>query len=328
MATALDASHHIVSALEMGANDYVTKPLDFSVVLARVRTQISLRRAVEKVRALEQDLERRNRELQAANEIMRNDLDAAARVQAALLPAASPDVPGYEFAWLFKPSATLAGDLLNVFRLDEHRTGMFVLDVSGHGVAASLLSVTVSRFLSPVPDPSSMLWRHVEGVGYELETPPAVASRLGQRFPFDNVTNQFLTLVYGVLDSRRHELRYVSAGHPKIISLMPDGSASALDARDYPIGVGANQFEEHAVPITPGQRLYLYSDGITEARSGGGKLFGHERLVEVLQSARDESLVDSIELVWAAVADWAGGVVPGDDQTMLAIQRDSPESDR
>ena len=82
---------------------------------------------------------------------MQADLDAAAKIQAALLPTAGPQVPGYRFAWLFEPSAALAGDILNVFRLDDRQVGAYVLDVSGHGVAAALLSVTVSRFLSPPP---------------------------------------------------------------------------------------------------------------------------------------------------------------------------------
>jgi sigma-B regulation protein RsbU (phosphoserine phosphatase) len=191
MATARDASHDVVEALELGASDYVTKPLDFPVVLARVRTQLALKRSVDQIRQLERGLEHRNAELQAANAQMRTDLDAAARVQAALLPAAEPQVPGYRIGWRFVPSAFVAGDILNVFRLDERHVGLYLLDVSGHGVAASLLSVTVSRFLSPVRDPTSLLWALDERTGqHRLETPARVAARLCHRFPFDDTTGQ------------------------------------------------------------------------------------------------------------------------------------------
>src|SRR3954470_471659 len=107
MATAKDASHDVVGALELGASDYVTKPLDFPVVLARVRTQLALKRGVEQIRRLERGLEQRNAELQLVNARMRTDLEAAAKVQASLLPARGPDVAGYRFAWLFNPSAAL-----------------------------------------------------------------------------------------------------------------------------------------------------------------------------------------------------------------------------
>ena len=104
-----------------------------------------------------------------------------------------------------EPSAWLAGDILNVFRLDERYVGLYLLDVSGHGVAAALLSVTVSRFLSPVRDPASLLWWREEADGsgvtrYRLQPPARVAARLGERFPFDDKTGQFFTLVYGLLE--------------------------------------------------------------------------------------------------------------------------------
>jgi sigma-B regulation protein RsbU (phosphoserine phosphatase) len=195
MATVMDSSDEVVKALGMGANDYVTKPLDLSVVLARVKAQVSLVGMVRRSREAEEQLAERNRLLGSANEQMTAELEAAAKVQKALLPVSPPEVSGYGFAWSFEPSAGLAGDLLNVFRLDDRRVGFFVLDVSGHGVAASLLSVTVSRFLSATADVSSMLWRQTEGGGYELESPGRVADRLNRRFPFDDETKQFLTMV-------------------------------------------------------------------------------------------------------------------------------------
>jgi sigma-B regulation protein RsbU (phosphoserine phosphatase) len=322
MATALHASEDVVSALDAGANDYVTKPLDFAVVLARVRTQVSLKRAVEQIRALERDLDRRHQALHAANQQMHDDLQAAAKVQAALLPTTAPTVAGYQFAWLFKPSATLAGDLFNLFRLDDRRIGLFVLDVSGHGVAAALLSVTVSRFLSGSADPSSMLWRQAGG-DYELEPPARVAQRLGQRFPFDNQTNQFLTAIYGILDVENHEFRYVSAGHPSLLAFSSNGAATVNKSTGYPIGVEGEDYEEQHFQLDPGSRLYLYSDGITEARNAQGQLFGEKRLIDFLRSANKDPLDKAVQRLGTALKEWTGTDTPGDDQTILAIERQS-----
>ncbi|MHC5035653.1 MAG: PP2C family protein-serine/threonine phosphatase, partial [Planctomycetota bacterium] len=128
MATAKTESEDIVQALKLGANDYVTKPLDFAVVLARVNTQFSLKRAGE--------------ELRAAHARMKHDLDAAARVQRTLLPGELPQTEAARFAWRYRPCDELAGDSLNVFRIDDRFVALYVLDVSGHGVPAALLSVT------------------------------------------------------------------------------------------------------------------------------------------------------------------------------------------
>ena len=335
MATAKDASRDVVEALTGGANDYVTKPLDFPVLVARVSTQVSLKRSVEQVRCLERGLEQRNRELQVANTRMQEDLLAAARIQAALLPTAGPQVEGYRFAWLFEPSAGLAGDILNVFSLDDTRVGAYVLDVSGHGVAAALLSVTVSRFLSPSPDPSSLLWHRRDDTPgaattgatgskatFGVETPHRVAERLSQRFPFDTVTRQYFTMVYGLLHRDRHEFTYVSAGHPQIMRVRAGGEADVLNADGFPIGVGpAEEYEDYSVPLDPGDRLYIHSDGLTEAPSPSGELLGCARMLDALRAARADPLDASLRHLSNVITEWTGTAEGTDDRTVLAIER-------
>src|SRR5438477_11005329 len=133
MVTAKGESEDIVEAFELGANDYVTKPLDFPVVLARIRTQLALRRAVAQVKELEAKLDAHNQELRAAaaelaaaNDRHARDLETAARVQRAFLPALPAEIPGAGFAWAFEPCGQLAGDYLNVFRLGDRHAGLCV----------------------------------------------------------------------------------------------------------------------------------------------------------------------------------------------------------
>jgi sigma-B regulation protein RsbU (phosphoserine phosphatase) len=324
MATAKDASHDVVEALGLGANDYVTKPLDFPVVLARVRTQLSLKRAVEQIRQLERGLAERNAELQAANAQMRADLDAAAKVQAALLPAARPHVPGYRFGWRFVPSAFVAGDILNVFPLDGRHVGLYLLDVSGHGVAAALLSVTVSRFLSPLCDPTSLLWAREERTDrYRLEPPARVAARLCQRFPFDDTTGQYFTLVYGLLDLESHNFRFISAGHRPVVHVPAAGEAAMIDAAGFPIGVMGDEYDEYEVRLGPGDRLYLYSDGLPEAMNGAREQYGSQRLLAQLATSRDRPLDESLGGLLDAVEQWRGRRQVDDDVSVLALERDA-----
>src|SRR5262249_420129 len=148
MATGQNQSSDVVEALRLGANDYLTKPFDYPVVLARVQTQLQLKYSVDQIRNLEQQLKHQNDELLRANHQLQDDLQAAARVQMALLPTMLPSVPGASFAYRFRPCQTLAGDLLNVLVVDEDRLALHILDVVGHGVASALLAVMVSRVLN------------------------------------------------------------------------------------------------------------------------------------------------------------------------------------
>lgn len=319
MATAKDESTDIVRALELGASDYVTKPLDFAVVLARVRTHLSLKRSVQQVLELEQRLSQRNAELEASNARMQRDLDAAARIQSAFLPRSIPAISGMDFAWDFRPCETLAGDFLNVFPLDDAHVAVYVLDVSGHGVGAALLSVTLSRILSPA-GPDSLLLRGSSGPAEErLVSPAEVAERLGQKFPWDSATEQFFTIVYGILYVRARRFRYVSAGHPGIAHLRQTTEPILHQMPGFPIGLGAG-YKEHTLELEPGDRLYLYSDGVTEARSIEGKFFGNKRLVETLARGQTQSLSGSIALLLDDLRQWCGDTPFRDDVSVLAVE--------
>src|SRR4029077_12738085 len=128
---------------------------------------------------------------------------------------------------------------------DDDHVGLYVLDVVGHGAAAALLSVAVSRILCPPPD--SFLRRPLEGAeGYPLLPPAEVAVQLGRRFPWDSTTEQFFTLLYGVLNLRTREFRFVSAGHPSPIH-RPHGSAEPrmlAGPGALPIGLAEETYEE------------------------------------------------------------------------------------
>ena len=218
---------------------------------------------------------------------MKRDLVAAARVQRALLPTALPDVPGVRFAWAFKPCEELGGDILNVVRLDDRHVGLYVLDACGHGVASALLSVTVSRFLSTVPDSSSLLLRKVEGTsGYTLVPAAEVAAQLNRRFLFNAASEQYFTIVYGILDLESLQFRYISAGHPALIYVPAGAPAAILEAPGFPIGITHTDYEEHTICLKPGDRLYLYSDGIIEAKNASEQLLGKRGLADFLDEGR------------------------------------------
>src|SRR5271163_2240227 len=135
-----------VKAFALGGVDYLTKPFQMEELHARVETHLKLRR-------LQIELEETNARLAKANRRMSRDLKAAARIQETFLPREVPRVRGAEFAWIYRPCDELAGDGLNVIPLGEGKVGLYILDVSGHGVASALLTVMLSRLLSPPSEP-------------------------------------------------------------------------------------------------------------------------------------------------------------------------------
>jgi sigma-B regulation protein RsbU (phosphoserine phosphatase) len=335
MATARDQSEEIVQALELGASDYVTKPLDFPVVLARIQTQILLKRSVEEIVLLKQDLAAQNQALEDTNAQLarinrrrEHDLRTAARIQAALLPRRLPAYAGARFAWHFEPCEELAGDALNVVALDERQVGLYVLDVSGHGVAAALLSFTLSRMMSSPRDPSSVLVRASASNGVDangLGGPPVplrpceVADELTRRFPFDPTTGQYFTMLYGLFDVVTGRFEYVSAGHPGLAHVPATGDLRIINSPGYPIGLAASSYESHALDLKPGDRLYLYSDGLTEAMHPAGTLYGAERLLRGLSRGRSVPLEQSLSDLLAEVRSWSGTPLH-DDISLLAVE--------
>src|SRR3954451_142248 len=129
-----------VKAFAIGGVDYLTKPFQMEELHARVETHLKLRR-------LQLEMEETNARLARTNGRMSRDLKVAARIQETFLPRALPRVPGAAFAWVYRPCDELGGDGLNIIPLGDGRFGLYVLDVSGHGVASALLSVAMSRVL-------------------------------------------------------------------------------------------------------------------------------------------------------------------------------------
>lgn len=306
MATARDHSEDVVRALELGANDYVAKPLDFPVVLARVQTQLSLQRA--------------RRDLERANHRMKRDLEAGARIQRSLIPKGPLEAKGLTAGWRFEPCTELGGDIFDVFPLDDGSLAFYLLDVSGHGVPAALMSVTLARVLSHRGD-GSLLYDPSAGGARRPARPAAVAEALNRRFPMDPVTRQYFTLLYAVLDRAKPELRYVAAGHPGPLHATGSREPMALDSGGPAIGwLPDARFEEGCIPLAGGDRVVLYSDGVIEARNAEGEFFGVERAIASLSAHRALPLDGALAALEGEVRAWCAPGSPDDDVSLLAFE--------
>jgi sigma-B regulation protein RsbU (phosphoserine phosphatase) len=304
MATARDENSNLAEALSLGANDYVTKPLDFKVVLARIENVLGYTQAVAA--------------LTRANEHMNRDIEAAARVQSSLLPDAPVDIEGAEFIWLYRPCDELAGDGLNVFKWDDANVVMYVLDVSGHGVAAALLSVSVTHHLS-------QLVRHHhsaasdEAPGAAIISPASLAGNLNRLFPMDTVGQHYFTFLYGVLNVETRTFRFVSAGSPGPLVVHADGSTEVHDVPALPIGMfPQSEYTDTVINLRAGDRLYLYTDGLYEERKiETREQFGRERMRAELCAASGSAFGHSLDRLIQSIIRWHGSDVLSDDIAVL-----------
>jgi PAS domain S-box-containing protein len=268
-------------------------------------------------------LQEANVRLEAARQQTKRELEAAGAVQRSLLPVELLHVPGYNFAFKVKPCSDVGGDCLNILPLDENHLAVYILDVSGHGVAAALLSVTLSHMLSVVPDRSFLYQSSTDKPGSYSITPPAeVVSRLNRHFLANPGALQFFTMIYGVLHLPTAEFRYVSAGHLSPIHFTPGQTPGLREAGGVPAGLlPTATYEEHSLTLSPGDRLYLCTDGVFEAENPSGQELGVEGLIETLSRNRDLPIDDVLKSVVQSVDEWSAPAGPSDDASVLAIER-------
>ena len=319
MATAKTESDDIVKALEMGASDYVTKPIDFQVALARVNTQMHLKASIDRVRLLEKSLAERNAELESANKYMTQSLESAAKFQLSLLQETAPEIDGLNIDWIYCPCDQLAGDSYGVYELPDGQLLIYQLDVTGHGVKAALLAVTLLHLLNP-ENPGNVV---IDPVSGNTIAPTAVVAELNARFQINEESNQFFTMVYGIYDCSSHCLTYVNAAHSTSITT---GSVTSLveEDSDLPVGVMLGvEFTENQLELQVGQGVAIYSDGIIEAIAPDGELYGEERLINFFQQESNTNGLETLRLLEQELRSWCGESGFQDDVSALVLQRQS-----
>lgn len=318
--SAFDDTEAKVRGLRLGAVDFVSKPFQPDEILARVRTHLTIHQLQEQLSRRNKELEDAYARLTHANRKMSSALAAAAKVQQSLLPSESPDCSHASFAWEYVPCDELAGDFLNVLPLSQNQIGVYVADVSGHGVASSLLSVTIARMLTAQVSESSLLVRSHPDKGAVVVSPAAVAAELNRRFPMEEQGGLYFTILYGVLDVDTLEFRFVSAGHAPIVRVPSGGRPTLHEVDGFAVGwFGDTVYEEQLIQLEAGDRLYLYSDGVPDARNEAQGEFGVTRMLETIGSMAVRPLDQSVATLARAVETWCERR-PKDDVSILGLQ--------
>jgi DNA-binding response OmpR family regulator len=285
-----------VQGFSVGAVDYVTKPFQLEEVIARITTHLKIRNLQvlleEIINNLQEEVAERKRAeealeesmlmVQQANDRMRSDLATAARVQQALLPEILPAIPGVAFAWTYRPCSELGGDSL--------KSCLFIKSNGTPGTDT-------------------------------LASPTEIATRLNRMFPMTEDGRQYFTLIYGILNVRNGVFRYTCAGHPPPLYLGPNQPVLQGEIGNVPIGLFEDsQYDEGTIQVQPGGRLYLYSDGVLEAKDASGGFFGETRLQETLEMSQRSSLQESVDSTVNAVLDWTENNQAQDDLSILSFE--------
>ena len=212
--------------------------------------------------------------------------------------------------WAYQPSLALGGDLFQVSAWGSETLGLYILDASGHGVAAALRAVALMSFLR-----EDNLAKAVGSFD-----PGAIITEANRRFPLTQ-DGEYFTLWVGRLHLPSRTLSYAAAGHCGAFLHSLQGASHWLSSASLPLGFDPTiAFDSATAQLQPRDRLYLLSDGIYEAPSPTGELWGRDRLQATLERHRTHTLAHSIGDTMTAARQWLGGDIFPDDVALLGVE--------
>jgi sigma-B regulation protein RsbU (phosphoserine phosphatase) len=276
-------------------------------ILSGIANQAAL--AVESSRLLEE----------AAEQVrMKQELEVARRIQSSFLPDRYPDIPGWELAALWRAAREVGGDFYDFFPIqggsvqstaEEGAMGVVIADVCGKGVPAALF-MALSRTL-------------VRTMAISGRSPSHAIAQANDLILADARSGLFVTLFYVILQPNSGDISYVNAGHmPPILIRSADGSAEELRTRGMAMAVLPGiEFEQKTSRLELGDMLILYTDGVVEASTVEGAMFGRQRLMETVQAHRALSPAEMVRVIDETLTEFVGEAPQFDDLTLVIARR-------
>lgn len=241
---------------------------------------------------------------------VQQELNLAYEIQTNLLPATAPDITGYDLAGISIPAQSVGGDYFDYIQIDDYHWGLALGDVSGKGMPAALLMSNAQATLRGQCSFGLSVHETVERSNRLLSS----SIRRGS----------FLTLFFGVLDIISGSFKFSNAGHNRPYIRRADGTLETLTLGGLVVGFMPTQtYKEDFFSFNPGDTLYIFSDGVTEAMNEEREEFGEERLEQILKDIGDVSAQSYIDTVHQQVKAHTGNAPQNDDITMLVVKRAS-----
>ena len=303
MMTSNDQPEQIAEGLARGADDFLSKAASKYEITARVQAGL---RAATLIRRLEDVTE----EIRKKQEALERELQSAARYVETLLPAPGTVVPGVQMVRLYRPSLALGGDLFNIVPWSDDLLGLYLLDASGHGVSPALRSASFHTFLR-----RESLFRHIGS-----SDPGAILTEANKQFPLTE-NGHYFTIVYATLDVRCGRLSYATAGHNGALVHRRSGDICWLAKPNLPLGFDpSTAYLTDELPVEPGDRLYLLSDGLYEVPDSNGELWGQDRLEQTIRTFGSRPLADVVSGALAEATRWQGHEQFPDDVALMGVE--------
>lgn len=291
---------NIRTAMNRGAFDFITKPIDFEDLT------ITINKTAEQITALRKAAAARDK-----LDVLERELNVASNLQQSILPKKFPPFPDRSEFDIYAgmiPAREVGGDFYDFFMLDDDLLGFVIADVSGKGIAAALfmaVSRTTIKSTALHSDSANECLRHAN-------------SLLSQ----GNETAMFVTAFYGVLNTRTGELQYCNGGHNEPLHIDTKGAVTPL-ARTNNIALGwmeDSTYSSKSLTLQPGATIFLYTDGVTEATNKDKQLYGEQRLSAMLANAAAAELSTMCDAIVQDVHSFYAGAEQHDDITIMALR--------
>lgn len=295
-------------ALEAGADDFLPKGHDPARLRARLQTASRLIHHSH-------ELAEQHRVLKEANDRIQEDLKAAALAQRQLLPDIHKDVLGIHVSSAFVPSAVVSGDMFGCFALPDNRLGVYAVDVSGHGINASLLSVAIGHLITP---------EFFGNIAFDADgspNPACLISDLNRRFCSAESDNYF-TMFCMIINKDNGQIDLCQAGYPSPIYVAPCGDAQFIGDGGFPVGMFREAtYENGKARFEEGGLLVICSDAASEAEDPRETPLGAVGLRNLVTQLRDTDADRLPDRIVMALLDWRGGKTLEDDLTVVTLKR-------
>ena len=286
-----------VEAMRRGVQDFVQKPWENLRLLETLRKQVKharVRRSVLRRLANSRQTDARlKRELIEARELQHN-----------LLTNSETTLPGLDVAVTWQPAATVGGDYISTFNIDDEHAALCVADVVGKGLPAALL---MSNFQAAL-----------KSIAGQYRSPAIVCEHLNNVLFANIPLNKFVTAFYAVINTRSRTLAFTNAGHNPPLLIQADGECVSLEAGGGVLGgFPDTAYTQGQVQLDRGDRLLLFTDGLTEAVDTSGDQFGEERLIRLLCDHRRQTAEELKETIFNAASEFCGNAFRDDAALMV-----------
>ena len=304
MLTAHGSEQSEVSCLQAGADDFVTKPVNSSVLRARIETQLRLR-------SMRRQLERQNDELEKWRRDLERDLAAARLTQQSLIPQKPLLLPGWQIATCYRPVIQVGGDIYGWLRMKDGRVLFWIADGTGHGAAAALLTTL-----------AKLLFHHGS---MDHDSPASLMEAVDNDFRSTFGARSFMTAMCVALNPATGQAQVVGAGHPPLLVVRHDGTTESIPSAAPPLGlIKRAAFNETPVGLEPGDAFLLYTDGLF----WWSKDERHRVTPEQFEKVLDHSAPSADALLKRIVAQTApknSAKTAPDDVAAIAVRREDRE---